>query len=627
MLSSVWTQPGRETRVRDPMLDKEEDEPEHRGPEHNMEPGEPRDQWARKAEFLLAMVGYAVGLGNVWRFPYLCYKSGGGAFLIPYFIMLFLCGIPLLYMELAVGQYTQQGPVGALGKICPLLKGAGLATVVITFIFSTYYNVIITWALYYLFNSFQEPLPWASCDNPWNTGNCTTGLNRSLLNNDSTSPSNEFFDHNVLEISSGIDDFGAPQWDLSLTLLLAWIIVYLCIFKGVKSTGKVVYFTATFPYIVLIALLIRGVTLDGAVDGIVYFLRPKWHLLGTAEVWLNAAAQNFNSIGIAFGGCIALSSYNKFNNNVFKDTLMIACINSATSLLAGFAIFSVMGYMAFLQGTTVEEVATQGPGLAFVVYPQAIATMPVSPLWAILFFIMLLLLGIDSQFCTVEVIVTTLYDHFHPLIRKYLKRKEVLVLLVCCVSYLLGLPNIAQGGMYFFQLIDFYAAAISLMVIAFFEVVAISWIYGANRLARNIEEMTGNKPWLYFIVCWYGLSPILIGGIMIFGFIQYTPVRYGDYYYPGWGQAIGWVIASLSIICLPIGAIHAMLKEKGGFVERFMASLKSKIPDRGSLTFEPEEFGSYRKEDPTLPPSYNDISRHKGFPSAPPLSPVQESAL
>ncbi|KAI8485293.1 hypothetical protein Bbelb_370400 [Branchiostoma belcheri] len=419
--------------------------------------------------------------------------------------------------------------------------GAGLATVVITFIFSTYYNVIITWALYYLFNSFQglfparltsvppDPLPWATCGNPWNTENCTTGLNRSLLHNGSTSPSN---DHNVLEISSGIDDFGAPQWDLSLTLLLAWVIVYLCIFKGVKSTGKVVYFTATFPYIVLIALLIRGLTLDGAVDGILYFLKPKWYLLGTAEVsgeelqsealrkmsdrhqnvskvWINAAAQNLGSIGIAYGGCIALSSYNKFKNNVFKDTLMIACINSATSILAGFAIFSVMGYMAFLQGTTVEEVATQGPGLAFVVYPQAITTMPVSPLWAILFFIMLLLLGIDSQ------------------------------------------------------------------------------------------------------------------GIMIFGFIQYTPVRYGDYYYPGWGQAIGWVIASLSIISIPIGAIHALLKEKGGFVQRFKATLKSKIPDRGALRFEPEEIGSYQKKGPSVPPSYNEISRHE----AAPLSPMQESAL
>ncbi|KAI8485292.1 hypothetical protein Bbelb_370390 [Branchiostoma belcheri] len=131
MLSSVWTQPGSETRVRDPMLDNNEDVPDHRGPVHDTEPGEPRDQWARKAEFLLAMVGYAVGLGNVWRFPYLCYKSGGGAFLIPYFIMLFLCGIPLLYMELSVGQYTQQGPVGALEKICPLLKEVGSCIVAV----------------------------------------------------------------------------------------------------------------------------------------------------------------------------------------------------------------------------------------------------------------------------------------------------------------------------------------------------------------------------------------------------------------------------------------------------------------------------------------------------------------
>ncbi|KAJ8286055.1 hypothetical protein GJAV_G00034040 [Gymnothorax javanicus] len=91
-------------------------------PEDGNQASSGRETWSRRLEFVLASVGYAVGLGNVWRFPYLCYRSGGGAFLVPYFIMLFLCGIPLLFMEFAVGQYTRLGPVHALAKICPLLK-------------------------------------------------------------------------------------------------------------------------------------------------------------------------------------------------------------------------------------------------------------------------------------------------------------------------------------------------------------------------------------------------------------------------------------------------------------------------------------------------------------------------
>ncbi|KAJ8312876.1 hypothetical protein KUTeg_010249 [Tegillarca granosa] len=301
---------------------------------------EERDHWSKKLEFLLAAIGYSVGLGNVWRFPYLCYQSGGGAFLIPFFLMLILCGVPLLYMELAVGQYTRQGPIGALAKICPLFKGAGLATVVISFLFTTYYNVIITWAFYYLFNTFTSVLPWSSCNNYWNSPNCFDGSNYSTVlqnvtmnnitqlrnvtgyfqHNETISPTEDFFESKMLQKSTGIEDQGVLRWDLALILLLCWIIVYFCIWKGPKSTGKVVYFTATFPYVVLITLLVRGLTLDGSYEGVKYFIFPKWELLLDAKVWVNAAAQNFNSLGIAFGGIITMSSYNKFNNNILKYT-------------------------------------------------------------------------------------------------------------------------------------------------------------------------------------------------------------------------------------------------------------------------------------------------------------------
>ena len=134
--------------------------------------GEPRESWGSTLSFILACVGYAVGLGNIWRFPYLAYKSGGGAFLIPFAVMLLLCGIPLLYMELAAGQYTRRGPIGAMGKLSPILKGAGVATVIMTFLLSTYYNVIMSWALFYFISSFSSVLPWEQCNHEWNSQEC-----------------------------------------------------------------------------------------------------------------------------------------------------------------------------------------------------------------------------------------------------------------------------------------------------------------------------------------------------------------------------------------------------------------------------------------------------------------------
>uniref|UniRef100_A0A8W8JWE6 Transporter n=1 Tax=Magallana gigas TaxID=29159 RepID=A0A8W8JWE6_MAGGI len=213
-----------------------------------------RQNWSKNVEFLLAAIGYCVGLGNVWRFPYLCYSSGGGAFLVPFFLMLILCAVPLLYMELAVGQYTQNGPVGALAKLCPLFKGAGLATVVISFLFTTYYNVIIAWAFYYLFHCFQSVLPWTACDHDWNSPNCWDGtatqnytnsttntsyLGPAMKPNGTISPTEDFYQSYVLERSSGIEETGRLKWELALILLMCWVIVYFCIWKGPKSTGKV----------------------------------------------------------------------------------------------------------------------------------------------------------------------------------------------------------------------------------------------------------------------------------------------------------------------------------------------------------------------------------------------------
>uniref|UniRef100_A0A8C6UV58 Transporter n=1 Tax=Neogobius melanostomus TaxID=47308 RepID=A0A8C6UV58_9GOBI len=505
---------------------------------------EQRPTWGRRLEFILATVGYAVGLGNVWRFPYLCYSSGGGAFMIPYLIMVCVCGLPLLFMEFTLGQYTRLGPVHAFAKICPLLKGVGLATVVISFVFSTYYNVLMSWAIYYLFNSFRSTLPWQSCNDTWNVvQNCSSGFPGNVT-------------HLMIIYSGGI------RWELLGCLVAAWVIVYFCIFKGVKSTGKVVYFTAVYPYFILFALLINNVQLPGAINGILYFVTPVWSKLFQIKVWVNAAAQVFNSIGIGFGSMVSMSSYNKFNNNVLRDAFIVTMTNSFTSILAGFVIFSAIGYMAHIHNLPVENIATDGPGLVFVVYPEVISTMPLFQLWAPLFFIMLLCLGLDSQFATVEVAITFLKDEFGTKILPFLKREELLTLVVCLLCFLLGLPHITKGGIYVFQLMDHYTAVVSLMFLAFAEVVSVCWVFGKFYECLDFQ-MLGRSPNIYFRVCWLILCPMLVLCILVASIVQYTPVRYGKYKYPSWAEGVGWGVSLVSIIWIPLGAIHELYINKG----------------------------------------------------------------
>uniref|UniRef100_A0A3P9JCE6 Transporter n=1 Tax=Oryzias latipes TaxID=8090 RepID=A0A3P9JCE6_ORYLA len=353
----------------------------------------PRGKWANKMEFLLSVAGEIIGLGNVWRFPYLCYKNGGGAFLIPYFVFLFFCGIPVFFLETALGQYTSEGGVTAWRKICPMFEGVGFASQVIVIYLNIYYIVILAWAIFYLINSFKSPLPWSTCGNWWNSGKpLTVCLNTSRQ----TGPSSTT--NRVLRVSDDMS-MGGFNWDLSLCLLFAWVICYFCIWKGIKTTGKVVYFTATFPYLMLLILFLRGVTLPGAREGLMYYLYIDLSKLADPQVWNDAGTQVFFSYAVCQGVLTALGSYNKYNNNCYRDCFALCCLNSATSIFAGFAVFSVLGFMAQDLDIPIGEIMAAGPGLAFVAYPRALSLIPGSSFWAVLFFLMVLFLGLDSQVC------------------------------------------------------------------------------------------------------------------------------------------------------------------------------------------------------------------------------------
>ncbi|XP_078542069.1 sodium- and chloride-dependent neutral and basic amino acid transporter B(0+)-like isoform X3 [Lissotriton helveticus] len=391
--------------------------------------GTNRATWSNKTEYLLSMVGYAVGLGNIWRFPYLTYKNGGGAFLIPYLIMMIFTGLPLYLLESALGQFAGLGPV-LVWRAAPFFQGVGITMVIVSTLVCIYYNVIVAYALYYLFASFTKVLPWSYCfegaegvcsthqtgicnvtsgsnntvavNLTWVKANNETCISNSTILHSGTLLSKEYWDKVALRRSSGLDETGVVVWPLALCLLLAWIMVAAALFKGIQSSGKVVYFSATFPYIILIILVVRGATLEGAMDGIDFYIGRKSNMtkLYESEVWKDAATQIFYSYSIAWGGLMTLSSYNKFNNDCLFDTIFVCVVNSATAIFAGFAIFSILGHMAHELNMPVSEVVDSGFSLAFIAYPEALTTLPVSPLWSILFFLMLLTLGFDTQFST-----------------------------------------------------------------------------------------------------------------------------------------------------------------------------------------------------------------------------------
>ncbi|XP_025016200.1 sodium-dependent serotonin transporter [Tetranychus urticae] len=437
-----------------------------------------RETWDSKSEFLLAVIGFAVDLGNVWRFPFICYRNGGGAFLIPYLVMLIFGGLPLFYLELALGQYYRSGCLTLWKNICPIMKGIGYGICFIDLYMASYYNTIIAWAVYYLVVSFNTELPWTSCNNTWNTPKCRNLIERGLSNTTGVvSPAQEFFERSVLQIheSSGIGDIGPIKPSLAMCLGLVFILVYFSLWKGVKSSGKAVWITATLPYFVLTVLLIRGVTLEGSIEGIKYYLYPQWDKLLELQVWIDAATQIFFSLGPGFGVLLALSSYNKFHNNCFRDAILTSSVNCLTSFLAGFVIFSVLGYMAKVLNKDVSNVVTHGAGLVFIVYPEAIATMQYSSFWAVLFFAMLITLGLDSTFAGLEALITGICDEYPHTIRK---NREIFVAILIIVIYLFALPTTTYGGNYVVNLLDSYGASFPLLFIVFVESVAICWMYG-----------------------------------------------------------------------------------------------------------------------------------------------------
>jgi len=422
-------------------------------------------------------------------------------------------------------------------------------------------------------------LPWSDCskgNGSWANEKCwnpesglpydeSVAYQYNISKNLTETPVEQFWNNEVLHISGGIEEVGEVQTDLFCFLLLAWIIVYGVIWKGLHNSGKVLWFSAIFPYVVLSILCVKALTLEGAWDGIKFLFTPQWDRLTESQVWIDGGTQIFFSYGVGIGALLALGSYNKFNHNCHKDAIIVCCINTFTSFFSAVVIFSILGYMAHSKGVKVDDVVQSGPGLAFLVYPEVVLTIAPSPLWSFLFFIMLLTLGIDSQFCGVESLMTGLVDNWPETLQPHRKK---FTLGMTILMFLLGLPMITRGGIYVFQLMDFYAASgMSLLFCVFFQTIAICWVFGAKRLYGCIEEMIGYRVSYYWYICWVALAPAFMLFIFIFYFVKYTPITMNTYEYPAWGEALGFLISFSSMVWVPGYFVYYMLTTPGTWRE------------------------------------------------------------
>ncbi|XP_047460480.1 sodium-dependent neutral amino acid transporter B(0)AT3-like [Mugil cephalus] len=577
---------------------------------------EERPKWDNKVQYLLTCIGFAVGLGNVWRFPYLCQIYGGGAFLIPYLVALVFEGIPLLYLELAIGQRLRMGSTGVWNSISPLLGGVGIASMAVSFLVGIFYNTILAWVLWYFFHSFQNPLPWSQC--PLNDNR--TGFNVEC---EKSTPSNYFWYRETLNITPDIETSGSLQWWMVICLASAWCVVYICFIKGIESVGKAVYVTATFPYLVLTIFLIRALTLPGATDGLAYLFTPNWETLKNPQVWLDAATQIFFSLSVAFGGLIAFSSYNAERNNCERDAVLVAVINSATSLYASIPIFSILGFKAttaynsclkqnilsltnhfefsdqnitlenynewfnYLNQTSPADISSldlnecnlqtflgqsaSGTGLAFIVFTEAVIEMPGSQVWAILFFVMLFSLGLSSMFGNIEGVLTPIKDL--KVLPSWISN-EVLTGIICLISFLFGLIFTMGSGNYWVEVFNSYVGSVPLLIIAFFEIIGVVYVRGMKNFSEDIYFMTGRKPNIFWKACWLVISPVMLLVVLVAYVIiqaQSHPMyqAWNQAYdkfpqsekkpYPDWVFAIIILLSVVPVISIPLVALYRLI--------------------------------------------------------------------
>ena len=420
-----------------------------------------RPQWRTSTGFLFAAIGSAVGLGNIWRFPYIAYKNGGGAFLIPYLVALVTAGIPILMLEFALGHQKRGSAPKAFSMINRKYEWLGWWSVIfIMFGIMAYYTVVIGWCFNYLCFSFTQS--WGN------------------------EPNTFFFD-SFLHTSSGVWDMQGMNPMILAAVALIWFINWAITFQGLeKGIERTVKLMMPVLFIITAIIVIWSIFLEGAGTGIKLYLTPDFSKIANVDVWVAAYGQIFFTLSLGFGIMIAYASYLPKDANIFKSSIIVACTNSFYEIFAGFGVFAVLGYMAFKQGVPIQETVTSGIGLAFVAYPKAISMLPFGTIFGILFFFLLCIAGISSSISIIEAFSAALNDKFG------LQRNQSITLL-CGFGFLESMLFTTHAGLFWLDIVDHFINHYGLITVGFLEAIIVGWIYKTDTLKAHILSRMGES--------------------------------------------------------------------------------------------------------------------------------------
>jgi len=476
-----------------------------------------RDQWGTRLGFILAAVGSAIGMGNIWRFPYMVYENGGGAFLIPYFVAVFTAGIPLLILEFGVGQKYAGSTPATFRTLKEKWAWIGWWQILVCFVIACYYVVIIGWSFSYFKFSFN--LGW---------GEDTAG----------------FFFNEYLHISKGPFELGGIQWHILAPLAMVWLVcwgVLMCgIKKGIEAANKF-FMPALFFMVILI--MARAVTMPGAVDGLNWLFKPDFAKLGDIKVWAAAFGQVFFSLSVGFAIMITYSSYLSDEADINNNAFMTAFINCGFSMLAGIMIFSVLGYMAAQKGVPIQEVVKSGVSLAFVTIPQAINFMPGATFIGVLFFLSLLFAGVSSMISICEACIAGILEGFK------ISRKAATTLL-CGLGFLVSLVYTTGGGLYVLDIVDHFINTYAVLLGGFIEIVLLSWFFRLETIREHVNRTSDFMVGGWWTFCLKFFTSFVLGYMLVMKCVGDITTPYEGYPMAALG-AYGWaVVAALPVIAV-----------------------------------------------------------------------------
>ncbi len=465
-----------------------------------------RGAWKSNFGFIIAAIGSAVGLGNIWRFSYLCHKNGGGTFLIPYLIALVTVGIPIMILEFGIGHKMKGSAPASMRKVNAKWEWLGWWPVIfVMFGINLYYVVVIAWCALYMLFSLKDTFPWEG-------------------------DTAAFFLKDFLGKSETVTDIGIasvrPQI-LIMTIVIWFVLWLICarrIDKGIEVACKIFM---PILFLLTCVLVFWGLQLDGAGEGLKQYMKPDWSKLGEIQVWRDAFGQIFFTLSIGFGIMIAYASYLPRKANLVKSAFITSIVNCSYSVFAGTAVFCVLGYMAKAKGVPVDEVVDGGPGLCFVIYPEAISLLPgPNNLFGFLFFLTLVLAGITSAISIVEAFVAAVIDKFGW--------NRISVVSVSCLVGLLGsVIFTTKSGLLWLDIVDHFLNNYGLVTVGLLECVLITWYYKIDKMHFHLSDANeGAYPkswdtWWELTITY--IAPIVLTIMIAWGIIDELKTPYEGY--------------------------------------------------------------------------------------------------